>query len=504
MIDQDHSNNVMKNSQFKYGEMLEYLIEYDDRPTNLDLWPCHKGKGCLISENVHGLSPTGMIYEKSKLVAINDLTVENQKFENIKMLLKTAALPLQLLLHSPNLESKRREKPAKQRQRHNRSRSKPAAELKTRKGQTSGRHMASARNPRKEHHSIEWYERRRSTGSHDLLADQLNCRKEHMKAANGIEDDFTIRVPLKKSMGFTTELKEELVYLRTSLKQIYAILTNPNLGRNKKGADIEFNKKFAKHFKMMQMILTMARMKRAREEKSLPLLSSTEIGHREPLKKNDKSLGWTIDQWLGRIINELGVDRLQLNSRAEECAMSFEAICNLKETKYMLTNQVQCLEELIKLIRNKKETVVAQMEEFKKKIVDVGQKVGNVVVKVLGLRDRLGSLANSLTEVQHPWVNRLVSDVQLATKNSSVLPTGWEHNSPVVEQLESLSSVVDNMVSLLRKSEVVIRNGIVAVTKKESILKELEDERKSEGIDCNSYQSYGGVPNSYQKRTFLE
>merc|ERR1719233_893550 len=315
-----------------------------------------------------------------------------------------------------------------------------------------------------------------------------------------MEDEFTFSVPLKKPMSWTTEMKEELVYLRSSLKQIYAILTNPN--RNKEGADIKFNKKFAKHFQMMQMILTMARMKRAREEKSL--LFTSEISPRELPEENDKSLGWSIDQWLGRIINELGVDRLQLNSRAEECAMSFEAIGNLKETKYMLTNQVQCLEELIKLIRNKKETVFAQMEVFKKKIVDVGQKVGNVVVKVLGLRDRLGSLANSLTEVQHPWVNRLVSDVQLATKNSSVLPTGWEHNSPVVEQLESLSSVVDNMVSLLRKSEVVIRNGVVAVTKKESILKELEDERKSQGLESDSYQKFGGVPNRYQKHTFLE
>jgi len=504
MIDREHSNNVLKNSQFQYGEMLEYLIEYDDRPTNLDLWPGHMGKGCLISENVHGLSPTGLIYEKSKLVAINDLTVENQKFENIKMLLKTAALPLQLLLHSPNLELKQREKPAKQRKRHNRSRSKPAAELNTKRGQASAKHMARARSLRKEHSSVDWYERRRSTGSHDLLADQLNRRKEHTEAVNDIEDDFTCRVPLKKSMGFTTELKEELVYLRTSLKQIYDILTNPNLGRIKKGTDIKFNKKFVKHFKMMQMILTMARMKRARQEKSLPLLSSTEISHRELLKKNGRSLGWNIDQWLGRIINELGVDRLQLNSRAEECAMSFEAICNLKETKTMLTNQVQCLEELIKLIRNKKETVFAQMEVFKKKIVDVGQKVGNVVVKVLGLRDRLGSLANSLTEVQHPWVNRLVSDVQLEAKNSSGLPTGWEHNSPVVEQLESLSSVLDNMVSLLRKSEVVIRNGVVAVTKKESILKELEDERKSQGLESDSYQKFGGVPNAYQKHTFLE
>lgn len=367
--------------------------------------------------------------------------------------------------------------------------------------------MASAGNLREEHRSAElMFERRRSTGSQHLLTDQVTSRREHVKASHSI-GDFNFKVPTKKHKSFTAEMKEELVYLRTSLKRIYTILTNPRLRESSKNdTDIEFNRKFAKHFQMMQMILTMARMKRAREEDNLPFLSPTRVSHRELVEKNDTSLGWNINQWLGRIIKELGVDRLQLVSRAEECAMSFEAICNIKETKNMLSNQVQCLEELIKLVRKKKTTAFAQMEEFKNKILAVGQKVGNVVVKVKGLRDRLGSLVNSLIEVQHPWVNRLVSEVHLSSMQTSLaFPTGLEHNSPVADKLESLTSVVDNMVSLVRKSEIVIRNGLVAVTRKESFLKELEDESRNQGIENDvSSQSFERVPKLDQKNTYLE
>jgi hypothetical protein len=199
---------------------------------------------------------------------------------------------------------------------------------------------------------------------------------------------------------------------------------------------------------------------------------------------------------------------LKLGSRAKECAMSLEAICGLKETNVMLANQVQSLEELIKFVRKKNAAALSEMKDLKSK-VDVGQKVEKVVVKVLGLKDRLGSLTKCLTDVKNPWVNRLVTEVRLSQMETSFTSTtSIDISSPVANQVESLITVVDKMVSLVRKLEVVICDGLIAVLKNDFDLKELGDKGNTLRIvrfdkDINN-QDFARVPKPDNRDTFLE
>jgi len=497
MIDREHSNGAGKQSKSRHQNMWEYVVEYDSRPTNLELMAGNYGLGCFVSE--FGKNTSGMIYEGSRLVAINDHAVENQKYDNIMMRLKTATYPLRLLLHSPNIKADQRGEPSKRRKRHShRSKSKPTNELEPMKSKSSNLTSRSSKQKRKSNKSN--HERRGSTGSWHLLTEQRPIPKKHgylPKSSKNVQ----AKVPSKQRKTSTTEMKEELFYLRSSLKRIYTVLTSPRSDGFKKEEEIEFNRKFVKHFQMMQMILATARANMAKE----PAFFSPRLSYREAPGVDDHALGWNINQWLERIIQELGVDRLKLNSRAEECAMSFQAISSLKETKNMLSNQVQSLEQMIKFVRKKKAAIVAQMEAFKSKIVDVGQKIDNVVVKVLGLRDRLGSLVKCLTMVQHPGVARVVSDVRLEQIHERYASTtSLESSSPLVEQLVTLTSTFDQMISLIRKSEVVIHKGLVSKPEGDADLTETGAERFPCISNDFSNQSYASVPNLDKKPTFLE
>lgn len=496
MIDVEHSKGAGKQTKSRHQDMWEYVVEYDSRPTNLELMPGNYGLGCFISE--YGKSASGMIYDGSRLVAINDHSVENQKFENVKMRLKTASYPVRLLLHSPNIKLDQRVEPSKRRKRRtNRSKSKPTNDTKLVKSKSSN--LSSRRSKQKRSRSLKSkYERRGSTGSWHLLTDQRPFPIKENECSTSSLKNIQAKVPSKQRKTSTAEMKEELVYLRSSLKRIYTVLTGPKSDEStKKEVEIEFNRKFVTHFQMMQMILATARTNLARE----PAFFSPRMSYREAPGVDDRALGWNINQWLERIIQELGVDKLKLNSRAEECAMSFQAISSLKETKNMLSNQVQSLEELIRFVRKKKAVVVAQMEDFKSKIVDVGQKIDNVVVKVLGLRDRLGSLAKCLTMVQHPAVNRLVSDTGLEEMHAHYSSTtSLKSSSPLVEQLVTLTSVLDKMISLIRKSEVVIHDGLVTKPEDDADLKESFPRIRNDF----SNQSFARVPNPNKKPTFLE
>lgn len=499
MIDLEHSKEAGKQSKSRRQNMWEYVVEYDSRPTNLELMAGKYGLGCFVSE--FGKNASGMIYDGSRLVAINDHPVENQKYDNIMMRLKTATYPLRLLLHSPNIKLDQRGEPSKRRKRStHRSKSKPANELEPMRTKSSNLSSRSSKQKRKSNKSN--YERRGSTGSWHLLTDQHPLPKEHRYSPSNSKN-VQAKVPSKQRKTSTAEMKEELVYLRSSLKRIYTVLTSPRTDGDKKEVEIEFNRKFVKHFQRMQMILATARANLAKE----PAFFSPRLSYKEVPGADDHALGWNINQWLDRIIQELGVDRLKLNSRAEECAMSFQAISSLKETKNMLSNQVQSLEELIKFVRKKKAAVVAQMEAFKSKIVDVGQKIDSVVVKVLGLRDRLGSFVKCLTMVQHPGVTRLVSDVRLEQMHEHFASsTSLKSSSPLVEQLVTLTSVFDKMISLIRKSEVVIHDGLVSKPEGDADLKETGMERLPRFSNDCSNQSFASVPMPYpdKKRTFLE
>jgi len=267
------------------------------------------------------------------------------------------------------------------------------------------------------------------------------------------------------------EMKEELNYLRSSLGRIYAalIMTPNSNGETAKGIEIPFNKKFMKHFQMLEVILKAAQLKRVRD-KNDPLskpAAPTRRGndHDYVPQTSDLAGAVNVDQWLGRIIQELGVNNLNLDTRAEECVQSLEAICKLKEATDMLGNQVKSLEDLLNFVKEKNVNAMQQLEEFKTKVIDVEQGVEKVVLKIFGLRDRVGSLAKCLTKVQQPRVNRLAAELRLAPIQANYAGARIS-DLKLINQLDPLTSVLDQMVNLIRKSEIVIRDGLLVESEK--------------------------------------
>jgi len=117
MSDLERASQEAKKAKSKVSNMWEYVVQYDKRPMNLVLIPGSKGKSCYISEHQGRGPPSSVIYPKSKVLAINDLSMDNQTFENIKMMLMKAPLPLKLHLHSPSIQVDQRSESGKHRRR---------------------------------------------------------------------------------------------------------------------------------------------------------------------------------------------------------------------------------------------------------------------------------------------------------------------------------------------------------------------------------------------------
>merc|ERR550525_1361203 len=115
------------------------------------------------------------------------------------------------------------------------------------------------------------------------------------------------------------------------------------------------------------------------------------------------------------------------------------------------------MEQLLSSMRAQKGTLQSEGEELRARQMEVGQRVEKVVIKALGLKDRLGSLAKTLTRVELPRVNRLASELRLAP-----IHTTLDMHSPATTQLEALLSALDSMKSLTRKAETIIRDGLVS------------------------------------------
>jgi len=93
-------------------------------------------------------------------------------------------------------------------------------------------------------------------------------------------------------------------------------------------------------------------------------------------------------------------------------------------------------------------------------MIDVEQGVEKVVLKFFGLRDRVSSLAKCLTKVQQPRVNRLASELRLAPIQAMYAGARIT-DLKLINQLDPLTSLLDQMVNLVRKSEIVIRDGLL-------------------------------------------
>merc|ERR550525_1369121 len=117
------------------------------------------------------------------------------------------------------------------------------------------------------------------------------------------------------------------------------------------------------------------------------------------------------------------------------------------------------MEQLLSSMRAQKGTLQSEGEQLRARQMEVGQRVEKVVIKALGLKDRLGSLAKTLTRVELPRINRLASELRLQP-----IHTTLDMHSPATTQLESLLTALDSMKALTRKAEVMIRDGLVNQT----------------------------------------
>jgi len=528
MSDLERSSKKRSKSKNKVSNMWEYVVQYDARPMNLVLIPGSKGKSCYISEHQGRGPPSSVIYPKSKVLAINDLSMDNQTFENIKMMLMKAPLPLKLHLHSPSIQVDQRSESGKHRRRrkhrpkqrsvgrikvnsagpgelrlqkamsYTRMGVSPRNNLKLQKTLSLGKMVPHTREPKQTRRSHkDKHQRRKSTGSWQMFQD--GARESSQVDFEDLPNQIlSVRTPTKgkskqskkapssayksaaspaskKKESTSSQMKEELDYLKNCLKRIYSALAKPsNEGDEQKEIRIPFNRKYPKHFQMLEVILIQSRLRRAKEpedpKSKYPLESYGEVPQIE------LALGSNIDEWVGRIAQELGVDKLNINSRTEECVVSLEAICKLKEDRDMLSNQVKSLEELLKFVRRKSASASTQVEEFKTRVTNIGEGVGKMVVKILGLRDRLGSFSSCLRKVELPSVNRLATELDLAPihKNWS-LAGKFGPNTPLNNQLESLTSLLDMMISLIRKSEVVIRDGMIPERESKDVIEDQND-----------------------------
>jgi len=461
---------------------LEYVVEYDRRPMNLQFLSGTKGKSCYVTEIVKkGQTPCGVIYAHSRLISINSVNVEKQLFDNIMVELQTAPLPLRLKLQSPPLPVAQKTDGGKRRKRRKHRGKMPtygSAYLSeqnlrsiTREPKHS-QHRAERivkQNPRESkdlRRITKKKMRRMSTGSSQILQ---NMGQSYDRAS-----PLSVVVPqvrYRDQEMTPNEMKEELDYLRSALERIYsALIMRPSVNEEV-GHEIQipFNKKFLRYFQMFEVILNAARLKRVREQDDPSWKRAAPTPRKEDhdftLQTSDLAGAINIDQWLGRIIIEVGVDHLNLESRAEECVKSLEAICQLKETNDMLGKQVRSLEDLLKFVNKRNEAAMEQVEGFKTKLIDVEQGVEKVVLKVSGLRDRVSSLAKCLTKVQQPRVNRLASELRLAPIQA-IHAGARITDLNLINQLEPLTSLLDQMVNLVRKSEIVIRDGLLVKVQK--------------------------------------
>jgi len=458
---------------------LDYVVEYSKRPKNLQLISGSKGKGCYVTEYVQrGIAPSGAIYAQSRLLAINCMNVEKKLFDKIMLQFNTAPLPLRLKLQSPPIPVVQTERSKRRKRRKQRSIPSYSSEqtLESVTGETKGPQWKSERTlilgPRETKEARRNFKkktkRRMSTGQCFKNMNVPSC--DVLLPISHIPPKFQ----LKDDQQFASvELREELAYLRTSLGRIYAalVITPGRDGEGDQEVVIPFNTKFMKHFRMLEVILKATRLKREGKNDPAPKPAAPTTRCKEidflP-KKSDLAGAADIDQWLGRIIQELGVDHLHLESRAEECVQSLEAICKLKEATDMMGNQVKSLEELLDFVNKKNAAAMQQVEEFKTKIIDVEQGVEKLVVKICGLRDRVGSLAKCIMKVQEPSVNRLASELRLTPIQANF--TGDSISNLIsIKQLDPITAVLDQMVNLIRKVEIVIRDGLLIEREKFSM-----------------------------------
>jgi len=450
-------------------------VQYDTRPKNLELISGNKGKGCYVTEKVkRGMTPSYVIYPHSTLLAINSMNVEKQVFDKIRMQLKTAVLPLRLKLQSPTLPTKQRGDQGKRRRRR-KHRSKAVTYTSERFLRQSTKETIvpthksdrtpNSRGRRDYRDSKNTKQRRMSTGSWQCLQDAYTARPSYEVYPSLSTIYSTDGQSNNGEPNASYEMKEELNYLRTALERIYAalIITPTENGELEEQIEIPFNKKFVRHFQILELILKCTRLKRdvqRRDPPSKPAATKPRAEDQGFLaERSDLASAVNVDQWLGRIVQELGVNHLNLESRAEECVQSLEAICNLKDATDTMGNQVRSLENLLTFVKRKNVTAMQEIEKFKSKIIDVEQGVEKIVIKIFGIRDRVGSLAKCLVKAQNPRVNRLASELRLTPIQADHVG-GRISDLQLINRLGPLTSILDQIMNLIRKSEIVIRDGL--------------------------------------------
>merc|ERR550517_563392 len=107
---------------------IEYIVQYNSWPKSLDFKPGRKGKGCYVSEHAGRRNNQALVvYNNSKLLEINHVTVETQMYDQIMKRLDAASLPLRIKLRSPNISPDQRGESAKRRKQRKKKR--PSADL---------------------------------------------------------------------------------------------------------------------------------------------------------------------------------------------------------------------------------------------------------------------------------------------------------------------------------------------------------------------------------------
>lgn len=446
-------------------------MQYDTRPKNLELISGPMGKGCYVSEKVkRGGPPSSVIHLQSKLLAINSMNVEKQGFDKIKIQLKTAVLPLRLKLQSSTLPPSQRTDQSKRRKRR-KHRSKAPMYTSERILRQSAKEtiVPSHRTPKSRGNrdykeSKQTKQRRMSTGSWQYLQDVFARPSYEMHPPLS-----TIPSNDSKPDNASDEMKEELDYLRTALERIYAATTPQENGEFDQKIEIPFNKKFVRYFQMLEHILKSTSLKRGIQEADSFLKPNAPKPRAEDHdfvpQRSDLAAAVNVEQWLRRIVQELGVNHLNLESRAEECVQSLEAICNLKDATDMMSNQVRSLENLLTYVKRKNANATQEIEKFKTKMIDVEQGVEKIVIKIFGIRDRVGSLVKCLVKAQNPRVNRLASEVRLSPIQADHVG-GRISDLQLMNRLDPLISLLDKIINLIRKSEIVIRDGLTVESEK--------------------------------------
>lgn len=491
MCDTDRMKKKSKQTKARVIQnTLDYVVEFVKRPKNLSLISGSKGKGCYVTEYPkRGKAPSGEIFAHSRLLAINSMNVEKQQFDKIMVQLNTASLPVRLKLQSPPIPvAQKSERVKRRKRRKQRSSERPLRSVTKEKREPQWRNernlRLSSRETRETRRKFEKNTRRRMSTGQFMKFKNAQPSRDILPPLSIIPPKVLLQDDQKDT---SVELKEELAYLRLSLGRIYAALVLPprNEGEGDQEVVLPFNAKFTKHFRMLEVVLKATRLGRAQgidDPPSKPAAPAPRYEKDFIPQKSDLAAAANVDQWLGRIIQELGVNHLNLESRAEECIQSLQAICKLKETTDIMGNQVKSLEELLDFVNKKNETAMQQIEEFKSKIINVEQGVEKLVLKICGLRDRVGSLAKCITKVQEPRVNRLASELRLAP-----IPANFTGDSIsnliMIRQLDPLTAVLDQMVNLVRKTEIVIREGLLV--EREKTLTIYDSLKSQQGLSIN-------------------